>query len=564
MKNKYISPLLALLIVLSIFVTGCSDDDDKVVSGETELLSFKILNAGVDNNISVEGIINNADKTVEVRVPFETNLSALKFEAAVSEGARIAPDNLSVQDFTTERNFAVVSGLNNSIYKISILKSTPTVPTLMNIRLVNGSATYYSSIIDYKKNTVSVQMLSGYTTKVKVETIEVGPSGATYNISNIGGDGFFDLSTNPTLTVSLGGQSTEYKIEINIVPVGADFSKPTNVELTAFKGAVPSVLGGGNNRDGHMANGIMYIPSRQGGNHVYYWENSKLFAGSYDPSELNLTGMDFTNVAWGLSSVYAVGDRVYVASMVNAKDQKLKVWCWANKNATPVQILEYTITDPVGGALNVRLGDAFSVAVDGSGNGKMFFCNFPFGNPNNQFYVFDVENYTQVNASPQVISLDLQGGNVGQYGRVNGIPGESGKYIVTGAEMGIALIDATGTIEHMVSTDVIQGRAQDARIVSFNDARYLVYTVSREWEAGGVFNEVINISEGENALEALKLLTPASITSRKMSTLKIGNPALADAWVSATSSAEVLNNQLYIMQFSTLSGFAIQRFDKNQ
>ncbi|MEN9918263.1 MAG: hypothetical protein RL662_699 [Bacteroidota bacterium] len=564
MNKKYALPFALYMLFMSVFITSCKDDEYTISSGETLLNTFRILNAGLNGDVAAEGMINHADKYVEVRIPFETSLTELKFEGTVSEAARLVPGSGTVQDFSQERGFVVISGINSSVYKIKMLKNDPTEATLMNLRLVNASGTYYPAVINYKTNVVTVKVMSGYPTAVKADTIQVGPAGASYTISNLDAKNYFELTENPTITVEQGGKSKVYTIEVVRVPVGADFTKSTLAELTALKAAVPSVLGGSNNRDGHMANGTMYIPTRQGGNHVYYWNASKLFTGNSDASELSLEGMDFTGTAWGISSVYAVGEKVYVASMAMNKDQKLKVWYWANKTATPELILNYTIGDPEGNSTKVRLGDSFSVTVDNTGKGMLFFSNFPFQNQNNQFYVFDLTAHKQVNPTPRVIDLNLDGGKVGQYGRVNSIPNETDLYTVTGADMGIALIDGNGVVKHLVSADVIQGRAQDARIVYYNDARYLVYTVNREWEKGGTFGEIINISQGDNVVDALKMLNGESVERLKMNKLVIGSPNAADGWVSATSSAEVIGNQLYVMHFSTLSGFAIQRFDKAQ
>ena len=78
-----------------------------------------------------------------------------------------------------------------------------------------------------------------------------------------------------------------------------------------------------------------------------------------------------------------------------------------------------------------------------------------------------------------------------------------------------------------------------------------------------MFGEVVDISESNNALDALKLLTASNVNDRKLYKINLAGLDMNDGWVSATSSAEVINDQLYIMHFSTLGGFAIQRFNKN-
>lgn len=563
--KKYFSKMLLLCLALSVVVVGCKDkDDDPAGSTEAKLLTFKVINAGVEMNITADGTINEADKTVEVRVPFETDLTKLKFVATASEGAKVVPDGATELDFSLVKDIIVVNGMTNNTYKVSVLKQDPTTPTVTKIKLVNTSGTVYATRIDYKNSKILIDILSGYTTVVKAEEIEVGPQGATYVIANANTEQYFDVSQSSTkITVMSGTSKKDFTFEVIGVPVGADFEKPAVVALTSLSGEFPSVLGGSNNRDAHMANGIVYVPTRQSGNHVYYWEVAKLFAGNKTPSELKTVGMDFAGTTWNVSSVYAVGEKIYVASMANAKDAKLKVWYWANKDADPSLILDYAIPAPTAPSKAVRLGDCFSVVTDASGNGKMFFSNLPFQNINNQFYVFNVSGHKTINAVPAIWNLDLGGINVGQYGRVNGIPGQTKKYMVKGAEMGLATVDDDGKVLHTVSTDAIQGRAQDPCIVSFNDARYLVYTVNREWEKGDVFSEILNISEGETASDALKLITAVTYPTKQMLKFNIMKKDVADAWVSACAGAEVINDELYVMSFSTLSGFAVQKFAKN-
>lgn len=554
MNKIYISLFSILLLISTLFATGCKDDNEQT-SGSAQLLEFRVTNAGTNEDVIVEGVINDADQYVELRVPFETNLKKLKFETKVSDGARFVPNDGKEYDFTEERKFVAINGMNTKVYTILFIKEAPVKATVMSLKAINESDTEYPIEINYKTKTIEIQLFSGYTTKVKLTDVLVGPTSTTYTIEGLDADGFINLNETPAIKVKNKDDEFTFAISKKLLPIGADFADYMKSPVI-----YSVVLSGSNNRDAHMANGVVYIPTRTNGNHIYYWDATRALTGVSDPAgELSLEGLDMSGTTWAVSSVYAVGEKIYVASMANAKNQKLKVWYWANKTAKPTEILNYTIDDAVAPSTKVRLGDAFSVAVDAAGNGKMFFSNFPFQNPNNQFYTFEVTGYTTVKNTPDVINLDLGGAYVGQYGRVNAIPGETDMYTVTGADMGIAVIQGNGAINYLLSSDVIQGRAQDARVIHFNKARYLVYTVNREWDANGAFGEIVNISEGATVADALKLLKASNIESRKLN-MYLLSPGKADPWVSATSSAEIINNELLVMNFSTLNGFGIQKF----
>ncbi len=553
--NKIYFSLLGSIFLISVFLmTGCKEDDEKT-SGPAQLLEFRVTNAGVDQDITVEGVINDADGYVELRIPFETTLENLKFEVKATDGTRFIPNDGKEQNFTNERKFVAINGMNTKVYTILFIRQAPVKATVMALRAINESNTEYPVAINYKTKTIEVQLFSGYPTKVKLTDILVGPIPTNYIVEGIDKDGFINLNETSAIKVENKGEVFTFAVTKKLLPIGADFADYIKSPVI-----YSSVLSGSNNRDAHMANGVVYIPTRYNGNHIYYWNAAKALTGVADAAgELSLDGIAFGGSAWSVSAVYAIGEKIYVASMANAADQKLRVWYWANKTAKPIEILNYTISAAVAPSTKVRLGDSFSVALDATGKGKMFFSNFPFQNPNNQFYTFEVNDYTTVNSTPDVINLDLGGGNVGQYGRVNAIPGETDLYTVTGADMGIAIIQGNGTIKYLLSSDVIQGRAQDARIVNYNNARYLIYTVNREWDANGAFGEIVNITEGATVEDAIKLLKATNIESRKLNQFMLSN-GKADGWVSATSSVDVINNELWVMHFSTTNGFGIQKF----
>jgi GNAT superfamily N-acetyltransferase len=148
---------------------------------------------------------------------------------------------------------------------------------------------------------------------------------------------------------------------------------------------------------------------------------------------------------------------------------------------------------------------------------------------------------------------------MGQYGRVNVIPGDPDHLVVTGAEMGIAVMDYSGDIKHEVGEPIIQSRSYDPRVFEYNGGIYLSFTVNREWEGQGVWYEVINVTEGANLIEALQGLTETSIEEKRVFKHVFGGPAAL--WVGATNGIGFSDDgKPRVMGFALMHGFIVHEF----
>lgn len=91
--------LLASLVGL-LFLASCKDDFPEAMdtsSRMTVLNSIKIVNAGADGTTVLEGVVDENAKTVSFpRIEPNTDFSRLKFEASVSEGAKLSQDTYPV------------------------------------------------------------------------------------------------------------------------------------------------------------------------------------------------------------------------------------------------------------------------------------------------------------------------------------------------------------------------------------------------------------------------------------------------------------------------------------
>src|SRR5690606_31050888 len=101
MKTIYKNSQLRLLMVFLGLLTfySCKEDFPKNIesSNEVVLKSIKILNAGADGNTVIEGTVNEDTKAVSFpRLDPETDFSAIRFEAEVSQGASLDSETYQI------------------------------------------------------------------------------------------------------------------------------------------------------------------------------------------------------------------------------------------------------------------------------------------------------------------------------------------------------------------------------------------------------------------------------------------------------------------------------------
>ena len=144
-----------------IFLLSCGEDFPENVESDkfAVLQSIKILNAGVDGNTVVEGTINeNAKRISFPRVDPETDVSAIRFEVGLSDGARLEKESYSFnfeegQDANTIvvkvvneprfREYFVTLRLNVPVYGADFNK--PEIIDHTNTELGNPIYPYFTS-----------------------------------------------------------------------------------------------------------------------------------------------------------------------------------------------------------------------------------------------------------------------------------------------------------------------------------------------------------------------------------------------------------------------------------
>jgi hypothetical protein len=549
MKKSKLFQLSGLIMLISFALSfnSCSDDDDPTPV-EALITEFAITNAGGAGDLRVEGVISGFN--ILVVVPFETDVTALVTDITLSEGASVVPASGTAQDFSSVRNFVVTNGDVSNTYQVTVELAEPTSGVITDITFVSSvTGDVYASEINQGDRLITVTFNDLQSVSAIIESISLSPAGTTYSTSS--GNDTLDLSTDQTITLSYAGEQTVYTVTANITEAGFN---PDNtlalLDKTSASGLVPAIISNENNRGAAFDGRYVYITSRQDGNYVYIWDVQNPTA---DPQTLDFGGV-ISGGAWMVSDIRVKDGNIYVSNMVNAEGGVFKVYKWDGiDDDTPEVILEYTVP-----AADIRLGDAISIIGNPPANGYIFASNFAWPNNASEFYVWDFNG--SKTDEPQIMPIiPIEGLRMGQYGRVNTIPGDPDHLLVTGAEMGIAVMDFNGDVKYEVSEPMIQTRSFDPRVWEYNGGLYLSYTVNREWEANGAWYEIINVTEGATLIDALQGLNETSIEEKRVFKHQISGPGLL--WVGATNGVGFSDDgKPRVMGFALMHGFIVHEF----
>lgn len=554
MKKIKIFPFLAMLAMLatSIVFTACDDEDDPVPA-EALITSFAVTNAGGEGDLRVDGVISNF--SILVTVPFETDVTALVTDIELSEGASVVPASGTAQDFSDPRNFVVTNGDESNTYQVTVELAEPTASAITDISLISVvTGLEYQTEINQGEKTIHVTFNELQSRVALIDNIEIAPAGTTYTTYS-GSDTLNLDDDNITITTSFAGEESVYTVVTNVTAAGFN---PENTNLLMDKsgasGSVPAIINNENNRGAAFDGKHVFVASRQDGNQVYYWD---VDAPNEDPKTLAF-GEVVAGGAWVVSDVVVKDGNIYVSNMVNAAASIFKVYKWESVDDTePEIVLEYTIPDFEEGA-DIRLGDAISVIGNPPHNGYIFASNFAWPNDASEFYKFSFNG--DKNVAPTIVPIVTQEAlRMGQYGRVNVIPGYDDLLLVTGAEMAIAIMDYSGDIKFEATESIMQSRSFSPHIFEYNDGLYFSYSVNREWEANGIWYDVINISEGADIIAAFEGLNSGNIAEKRVFRHMFGGPN--GQWVSAAQGVGFSNDgKPRIMGFGMKNGFVVHEF----
>lgn len=349
-----------------------------------------------------------------------------------------------------------------------------------------------------------------------------------------------------------GKRKREYFATIRLdLPVwGGDFSN-AKMKVYDFSGrtAIYPDLSEGNTRSVDMDINHVLVVSRATRPHLLKLEDLKKGDIS-NPVLLNLTGV--SGGTFPYSSGRLSHGHIYICNLATpSATAPLKVYHWASPTATPTLIVE-CYSPNINNFAAGRFGDYMSVDLDESGNGYMFFGV----NPSQAAYKvlrLKVTGFTNV-SDPTLIDVGTYGGLWASFNQVDGSPED---YLYTGHQGPIMLVNANGQTQYTIPTAFIPvGEGSDARIITFNQERYLVMTAT---PGTGSVN-VYDITQGNTMVGALSLLVEesgAALTKYSLSgNILVGSASGSIGW------AKDGDDTLYIMGAAPGAGFVILEIPK--
>lgn len=553
-KTKRLFQLIGLAIFIAASFTFSSCDPDDPEPQEALITAFAITNTGGDSDTRVEGVIEGMN--ILVVVPYETDVTALTPNITVSEGATVVPASGSEVDFSDPRSFVVTNGDLNNTYQVTVDLADPTSGVISEISILSGASSEpYETEINQGDKTITVTFNDLQSTLGVIDEITLLPAGTSYTTSS--GTDTLDLTASPTITLSYADAETVYTIVSNITAAGFNVDNTTSlVNFSSAAGSVPSIIDDELSRSAAFNGRYVFAPTRKDGNSVVFWDVEN---PGDQPGTLNF-GDIVSGGTWLISDVAVKGDNIYVSNMAWGQDGVFKIYKWEGiDDPEPELILSYTL--PI---QELRLGDAISVIGNPPSDGYIFASNFPIlpdgtNTFASEFYRWNFNDGS--NTEPTIVEINPTLTNsLGQYGRVNSIPGESDHYLVSGAEMTVGVIDIDGNMVYELSELVNGGlRAYDPNIFEYNGGRYLSYTFNNEGSSTGAYMEIVNITGPESVLDGLMQLNATNIADRKVYQHVFGN--IADIWISATNDVGFsTEGKPRVMSFTVQNGFVVHEF----
>ncbi|MGJ1238774.1 DUF4623 domain-containing protein [Sphingobacterium siyangense] len=310
---------------------------------------------------------------------------------------------------------------------------------------------------------------------------------------------FGDNDTEKTIVVKVKNEPRyrEYlvKLRLNVPVFGADFTKVKTYDNTTndlgnplypvFKGALTR----GTGFDGEH---VLIVTRDVTGSHLL--KVSDIVKGDVNQSiNLNMAG-----VSGGTYTVNMGGQaygHTYIVNLSGGQTSPLKIYHWANP-ANPPQVVEFNVA-AISNA-GVRHGDNFSLNLDESGNGFIFMGD----NAGTKVLRLKVSNFTAI-TDPYAFGIPVAGaGSWTSYNRIE----NTSEYIFTGHDAPVALVSDGGALVYAMGRTAIPIRSSDARVVYFNDERYLITTTAARTGSEPTNFAVYNITKGATVAEALKNL----------------------------------------------------------
>lgn len=111
-----------LLLALICGLAACETPEEGLMpmpSSNADIVRFRIYQ---NQNIYFDAAIDDEANTIQVAIPEGIDLSAIRPEVLISEGATVTPASGDLQNFTTPVEYTVVSesGENTKVYTVTV------------------------------------------------------------------------------------------------------------------------------------------------------------------------------------------------------------------------------------------------------------------------------------------------------------------------------------------------------------------------------------------------------------------------------------------------------------
>lgn len=561
------------IALLSVLLVGCkSEEQGSTVEAKIKTISIK--------NTTYSGVVDNTTFTVTFNdVAAETNIEAIQFTASLSLGAKLDKDTY---DFTLgasedgkelTQTIKVINGTTEQPYTVVInLLDPASDPILDKLVMKKGSTGEEVTALIFE-GAVAIGMPEE--SEAIFGSISLIPSRAAYKFTAMQ-DNKISAANPGQLVIEFMGRTTTLDITFAAAPTpGADFTAPIVHDFSGATGNIPSYFEGelvrGSDFDGEhvliVSRDDATIPTPR------LFKTVDLLAdNASNPIMLDVTGVE------GGTHVVSAGrltqGHIYICNLVHpalSKDAPLKVYHYADANATPEVVLTWDGYINEDYSYAGRLGDNISIDLDESGNGYAFFCK---QEPGDKIYRWTVTGFTQFS---DVMEIDL-GGVCSYYGYVNKV--EQGQYLFTSSyvpfvrlmnEDGVKLIEDTEF--DFTENDARPNHGVDPNIVTYNRGRYLMFTVSNSstmhWNFGPMLY-VIDITDGVDAAAALIKLQEAVYSEEVPWEPTYGYALTTDPYEahiqssapSAQCNAAEVDGKLVVFTAAVNAGFALIEFPK--
>lgn len=361
-------------------------------------------------------------------------------------------------------------------------------------------------------------------------------------------------SVTRVVAVVNGKRKREYfaTIRLDLPVFGADFSDE-KMKVYDFSGRSTMYpdLADASTRSGDMDLNHVLIVSRKGGNRPHLLKLEDIKKGDVsNPIMLDVTGV--SGGTFAVSSGRLAQGHIYICNLATpSATAPLKIYHWESPTAAPELVATCYSTDLTNYAAG-RFGDFMSVSLDENGNGYIFLGVNP-SQTNYKVLRLKVTAFKTV-TEPTLINVGTYGGFWASYNQVDGSPDD---YLYTGHQSAIMLVNAGGQIQFTLpATSIPANESSDARIITFNQERYLVMMAS---PGAGSIN-IYDLTSGNTTVEALSIFDEGNRAPLKKYSL---GGAIAAATASGIIGwAKDGDETLYILGAAPGAGFAVLEFPK--